>query len=1738
MADPREQQQGVVLPPGYENEQVVHNEAAQQGDVSLPEGYEGSQVVPGTTKTEPQKSWGPRAVEAIGNLVPEGAPAAAQKAQEAVGSVVPEWSIKPLAGFQKWVNEPLNKLGQAGAQFGGELAHDVLGGVQTLTHPVETLNAALPSPYGPKPATKAPEQIFQEEHPVIHGVATTIGQAAGGAIADPRMWPMMGAAEAGPLIQKALAGGFGTQMTKDAADAATELMATWDDITPEQRAQLAARAGLSTIFATLSAAHLAGPENVGKVAKGAKKLGGDLMRGEEGANIGQRVKKPSNVVTGTEQYEPKNLPAPKGTELPAPADRAPYVEPTPLAPEPGLVGPDYFEGEFEAPRQGKLKFPQVPRIEYAEPTPSGPGPEVATGSDQYDIRNFPKVTGATAVEEPKSNGFKTPYGTIDVESMTPSSQAGFPEAKVQEKPITREEVKSSPGTSMGEERRATGERRVSEQPYEGEERRQAERRASLTKPTEVEAALKSGKPVKTAFDVTEGAMDTIKRDQAMPKHPAEEAKAKSDAVVKHIESGKKFAILQAENPQNTRISEAENAKLTQQLKQELIDKGYKPVEVGGNTKDVEGIKEHAFFVPDISAEDAAELGRKYKQQGIVTHEGLRDLNTNKVDPLDLSKGLVKGDAARAQQYYTTIGNEDYHFPMKEGEAQNPVRDAADTVNKNLGKAKVNNERAELDPRRNEIADAYDAMKHDPTNPKVKAAYDALKDETLDQWRELEKQGYTMEPSKEDPYKSYEEMAKDVKDNKRIKVWTGGEPPADHPMSAIEPASGLTYNTIFRAVHDIMGHTAGDNDFSELGEENAWKRHAQSYSDRALPAMTTETKGQTSTFFNSERVRNGGKPDFPEQKANLLPEEFYKGEPKQVTKNASGESAASQEAINRTESQKAQGVKTYRVDTRSGKTTPISGVESADAKANPYEKIVQVKGDQITEQDSGKGARPLDEQKLLEQINKDNSTTKAQEAKVKEVAKPGRDTNFLEQVQNEPEWKSKSLSQQLQEAARRAAAHEAGLTGETNAEDDSRVKQHVFELSNANLKKMLGAVGLDPDAYDFSKREVPPGRKQKQPVERNKAIEDIMAKLTPEQIQQIGEQSRTLQQGAEVGGEPERSFKSRAEQAEQLLKHMWEQKPTDLAGKGKTTIRQDLGKLEPKGQFEAKGPAPEATPETAKMSDEELKKLGFTQADIDAGMHIPKVGGGGEGAATKMAGMEKIPENITKLFREDEIAGLKTPKSQETAAKQLMKVPAVQEWADIANLGAGERKWYQRGTAAAKAIAELLPQFFDKEGDTDKFLNVLASLSPRQAIAENFTEAIRVWKELKEAEKSGIDLNEKLTTKPPAGYPKDEEWTRAGKILWDNIGMNRKAKIPNALAALSGKSALEMWPDLKDNRYFKVPSFAANLAGFLDKVTSDGWMAAFAGIGEKELSNPSSYHPMAVMTRAAAEALGWEPAEAQAAIWAAVKTLTEKGTITPEGIRQYSQDFADIVKNDVQIRDMLKDMGVNLEELDGKLDKIEGRPEVTSRGTPTTEDSVRKLSERLEKQGREIPAGNEIERASDEARIKELSTEPKDYGKKIKSMKDKYGTTTDPLKAGFILPEGDMIKLQGEHDHMLGGKTTENTREDFIRDSGAIRTRYRMSRAGEEQVFSMPEEVTEDQVKQIRNAAGKLKYGRIVLETAGSKKHVIIDNPTGAKINESLKDMVKIKGAENEEDTSFNPEDFGTPKKKSAYGSAF
>ncbi len=167
----------------------------------------------------------------------------------------------------------------------------------------------------------------------------------------------------------------------------------------------------------------------------------------------------------------------------------------------------------------------------------------------------------------------------------------------------------------------------------------------------------------------------------------------------------------------------------------------------------------------------------------------------------------------------------------------------------------------VDPvRATKIADEYESMKHDPTNPRVKKAYRAMADETLSQYNSIIKSGVKFEfiPTEGvDPYAVSPRMAtEDVRQNNHLYVFpttggfgTAGDDVDDNPLledSGVKWGDKpVSYNDIFRAVHDYFGHVKEGNGFRADGEENAWRSHSAMYSDEARLAMTSETRGQNS-----------------------------------------------------------------------------------------------------------------------------------------------------------------------------------------------------------------------------------------------------------------------------------------------------------------------------------------------------------------------------------------------------------------------------------------------------------------------------------------------------------------------------------------------------------------------------------------------------------------------------------------------------------------------------------------------------------------------------------------------------------------------------------------------------------------------------------------------------------------------------------------------------------------------------
>lgn len=190
-----------------------------------------------------------------------------------------------------------------------------------------------------------------------------------------------------------------------------------------------------------------------------------------------------------------------------------------------------------------------------------------------------------------------------------------------------------------------------------------------------------------------------------------------------------------------------------------------------------------------------------------------------------------------------------------------------------------------------IADAFDAMAHDPQNAAVKMAYRQMIKETVAQYRAILDTGLKIEfidfAKTGDPYGNPRNAILDVVENNHLWVFSTRDgfgsndkfDPVDNPLLQetefkISGQVALA-NDLFRAVHDYFGHIKEGVGFRAEGEENAWRAHSAMYSSIARRAMTTETSGQNSwvnygPFGEYNQTASGETTKYADQKIGLLP----------------------------------------------------------------------------------------------------------------------------------------------------------------------------------------------------------------------------------------------------------------------------------------------------------------------------------------------------------------------------------------------------------------------------------------------------------------------------------------------------------------------------------------------------------------------------------------------------------------------------------------------------------------------------------------------------------------------------------------------------------------------------------------------------------------------------------------------------------------------------------------------------
>ena len=166
-----------------------------------------------------------------------------------------------------------------------------------------------------------------------------------------------------------------------------------------------------------------------------------------------------------------------------------------------------------------------------------------------------------------------------------------------------------------------------------------------------------------------------------------------------------------------------------------------------------------------------------------------------------------------------------------------------------------------------IADAYENMQHDPSNPEVKQAYDAFKAETKEQFEYFQSLGFTFKPAigKDSPYSDSKEMSEDVSNNKNLffvpteNEFGTGDKSIDNPLlektGVVIDGHELSFNDMFRVVHDMSTRVAYGHKSGPLGNMNAFNTHKKTYSPLAQRALFSETMGQNSYADYGSHLRN-------------------------------------------------------------------------------------------------------------------------------------------------------------------------------------------------------------------------------------------------------------------------------------------------------------------------------------------------------------------------------------------------------------------------------------------------------------------------------------------------------------------------------------------------------------------------------------------------------------------------------------------------------------------------------------------------------------------------------------------------------------------------------------------------------------------------------------------------------------------------------------------------------------------
>lgn len=266
-------------------------------------------------------------------------------------------------------------------------------------------------------------------------------------------------------------------------------------------------------------------------------------------------------------------------------------------------------------------------------------------------------------------------------------------------------------------------------------------------------------------------------------------------------------------------------------------------------------------------------------------------------------------------------------------------------------------------------------------------------------------------------------------------------------------------------------------------------------------------------------------------------------------------------------------------------------------------------------------------------------------------------------------------------------------------------------------------------------------------------------------------------------------------------------------------------------------------------------------------------------------------------------------------QSLARMPTEQALTLLSKMGEGHRKWYQEAKNSLESV------FGD---EAPRFIALLAATSSRKGVKDNMRVASQIWKHYKRAEKvaqaqgrqvNNTDLRNAVAT---------------SHVERENLGLGYAASstsdLPNVLIALdpntpAGDATQKI---LAKESAHKIDSFRKNLLGNLQAVTNDAWIGHLLGKNTKgeevkfRGSTGQEYHLFSAKIRQVAKSLGWEPAEAQAALWQAYRQLAIKSNA--KGLNKFKPNPEDPTKKIKgkptarQSRDIAK--GLNEEDITG------------------------------------------------------------------------------------------------------------------------------------------------------------------------------------------------------------------------------